>query len=154
MRTRRYLAAVAVIFLAGLLAERASADVGVPLPAIMPVVIHESCPAPEGTSCTWPGGPIYLDPEWGDRFTYWHELGHAFDYQEMDDGDRAAFMRLIRHPGPWRSPPDSAHEQFAEAYALCALRVRPRWGRIRGGAGYEPRPAVHHRVCTLIRGAQ
>lgn len=148
MRSRIYSLALAAAVLA-VAAPVSAAAAGVPLPAQMPVVILAPCPYEGGSSCIWLGGPIYLDPEWADRFTLFHELGHVFDYQHMDDRERAAFLRLTGDRRPWRSPRNSPHEKFAESYATCALHRRPA-----GGYGYSPPLRVHRRVCALIRGAK
>src|SRR3712207_2420093 len=67
---------------------------------------------------------IHLGAEGRTRMTLLHELGHLFDATVLTDADRARFQALIGRPGPWTGPPsaDPPHEQFAEAYAMCARR--------------------------------
>jgi hypothetical protein len=136
-----------------MIAAAAIAAVAIALPPAIPPILHERCPSPEGTSCTWPGGPIYLDPEWGDTSTLLHELGHQFDYQAMHDPQRDAFRRLTEDSRPWRTSPNSPHEQFAEAYQLCATGTRPVDGWVWGGYRYRERPRRHRRICLLIQRA-
>ena len=56
-----------------------------------------------------------------DRFTYLHEMGHAYDYQAMSDIDRASVQPLLQEDhrtGPWRG---GVEEEFASLFALCVL---------------------------------
>ena len=93
-----------------------------PMPDPPPPVIAAGCPGDVLKSCTGPGQPIYLATT--DRRDYWHEMGHQFDYTRLDDGERNRFRRAIREQRPWVSSPNSPHEQFAEAYTVCALGVK------------------------------
>lgn len=124
--TRSYLLACAVIGALLLFADGAHATL-VPTLKVSPTVYIEACPSTEGTSCTWPGGPIYLNPDdMQSPYALWHELGHHFDYALPEDsGVHERFQRIMRDTREWRSPPNSPHEQFAELYATCA-RTTPR----------------------------
>lgn len=84
-----------------------------------------------------------------------HELGHQFDYQVMSDFQRDWFRMFIGDPRPWRSSPNSPHEQFAEAYRTCAmLRTRSAWEFARGGGfNYDPPWRRHRRICLMIKRA-
>jgi hypothetical protein len=129
-----------------------------PAPSPMPVVVHAPCPDdPDAGGCYYPPAHprfqhrIYFT---GDRFTFQHELGHAFDAVEMDAGERARFARLVsRVRVPWAA--SSTHdreglaETFADAYALCRLGYtgRTRWET---STSYTPTPRRHGRVCELI----
>src|SRR5690242_9622176 len=71
----------------------------------------------------------------------------------MPDSTRRAFERITRDARPWRSPPNSPHERFAEAYRLCSLYAPGVDFYARGdggGYGYAPTPSQHRRVCALI----
>lgn len=87
------------------------------------------------------------------RVEFLHELGHDYDLQVEREGMRGAFMWLIGvapwYTGNWH-PTDgtdaSPNEQFADAYAACALGLRASpWDE------YHPTRAAHRRVCELIR---
>lgn len=94
------------------------------MPDPQPVIVTAGCPGDELKSCTGPGRPIYLASS--SPRDYWHETGHQFDYTRLDDGERKRFRRAIRDDRPWHSSPNSPHEQFAEAYMVCALGIKPR----------------------------
>lgn len=119
-------------------------------------VIAAGCPSGEGTSCTWRGGPIYLSPIWGTPRTLAHERGHHFDYRYMDDGERNRFRTLTGDPRPWRSPPNSPHERFAEAYSFCVTdgtvsgADQLLGGLLNGGFDYRPTLRVHRRICRML----
>lgn len=90
------------------------------------------------------------------RETLYHALGHRFDYA-MPEWKRQRFLRIQNEARPWRSPPNSPHEQFAVAYALCATGAtrpgkRDSWGDVgEYGYGYAPRsPRQYRRACHLI----
>lgn len=124
----------------------------VPTPEVTLTVIEDAsgCEG-EGSACTAEGAAtIWADPLWSKRWDFLHEIGHNQDYV-MPDWARTRFLSLTRDPRPWRSPPNSPHERFAEAWAACAI-----WGyRIarRPELGYlwEPSPRLHRRICRLIR---
>jgi hypothetical protein len=90
---------------------------------------------PGAVGCTsWPQWPlsqveIYTGggPYWAHEYLM-HELGHVFDWTEMQDSDRAEFMAIWGLPGgagawwtPFASGEGNAGEWFAESYRLCAL---------------------------------
>src|SRR5882757_92693 len=85
-------------------------------------------------ACAWPG-LIRMTP-FGDpghtRRAFMHELGHQFDYFAMTDAKRAQFETLLGDTRPWHTSPNSPHEQFAEAWGICA--------RGRGLMGGHDRP--------------
>ncbi len=91
------------------------------------------------------------------RWTLYHEVGHQFDYQRLDDSRRWRFRQLIHDDRSWRSYWPSPHEQFAEAYAYCASSSKVRRKRIWGqnGLAYGLRSIVFSpsmkKVCALIR---
>jgi hypothetical protein len=59
------------------------------------------------------------------------------------------FEALMHDARPWRSPPNSPHEQFAEAVRLCAISVR--WLDRYGLAyGYSPTRFQHRKVCRWL----
>jgi hypothetical protein len=152
------------------------ADVAVPPGVVM--VRGESCPGQPGVACAGRhvGEPttIYLPADEfidrGLRRTFWHELGHIFDYFIATDRMRGAFVgfnggSFTGEPGYcpldggqcsngwWRSlGGNSAHEQFAEAYSFCARDARRfPFNNFGSDFGWEPRSQRHHRrVCRLI----
>lgn len=66
------------------------------------------------------------DPAKITRHMLLHELGHFYDYSLLTDTGRAAIMRFVLAGlREWRQPGgDSAHEQFAEAFAFAATYRR------------------------------
>ena len=129
---------------------------------------YEPCPtAPWALGCAdVESGIVYLDTD--DRFTRWHELGHLFDWQLLTDTDRTMFTRLLGFDAetPWWSDDAmydrigiSPSEQFADAYASCALGRSPAGHGEPGGrtvvewaTGYDYYPTVrqHQRICNAI----
>jgi hypothetical protein len=109
------------------------------------VVIHKTIPSECGRACSI-GRDIYLGTSF-EPDTFLHEMGHQFDYS-MSDAERGSFEQLERDPRPWRSPSNSVHEQFAEAYRLCSrYRSMPLTNY---SAGYDY-PALHFEsVCGSI----
>jgi hypothetical protein len=94
-----------------------------------------------------------------DRVSYWHGMGHAFDTQRLDDGERHRFSCLPAAKPPVEGDPDlcgarwdeHVAEVFADAYANCRLRFRAGSVRFLYGNGYEPTTARRHRnACRLI----
>src|SRR3954470_19693913 len=125
-----------------------------PTPTLSLYVVLESCPVAVSDGCLVgaPQATVYLGSFVQDRPTVLHEVGHAFDATAMTDADRAAFQAIFRDTRPWRSPPNSPHERFAEAYSLCARHASI--ARTYGAAyGYRATPSQHRRVCALIRRA-
>ena len=122
------------------------------------VTLHlESCPGGPawGAACADSSAlSIHLGSEGRDRVTLLHELGHIFDGRVLTDADRARLQALLGRPGAWDGPAadDPPHEQFAEAYALCARHPRLRATRL-GMYGYVATPARHRAVCAVIRDA-
>ena len=115
----------------------------------------DGCPGePEIASCAPEGQSILaLSRDWADRHVVLHELGHVFD-DLMPAWTRTQFMQIIHRRGAWAPARSSTppNEQFAEAYALCAVRPFLR-ARHYAAYGYAPTPARHERACALIRRA-
>jgi hypothetical protein len=97
---------------------------------------------------------IFLSPASRDRRTLLHELGHIFDQTVMTPAARARFRALVGRRGAWAAVAggDSAEEQFAEAYALCAQRRRLSDTHF-GMYDYSPTPRRHAAACRIIRSA-
>jgi hypothetical protein len=126
----------------------------VPTPTGIVDLVLESCPAAVSDGCIYHGAPptIFLGPAVRDRPILLHELGHAFDAQRLTPAYRSAFERIFGDTRAWRSPPNSPHERFAEAYSLCARH--PRIARTYTAAyDYRATPGQHRRVCALIQRA-
>ena len=105
-------------------------------------------------SCTTPSLPgIWINPHQDPldvRIDVLHEIGHRFDYL-MSDHARQRFLKLTARTGrPWRDARNSPHEQFAEAWRLCATNPR-RVNRSVLGYGYNPSRRTHRKVCRTIR---
>ena len=82
-----------------------------------------------------------------DRFTFAHEMGHVFDYYVLSrTGGRDRFAVLEGFP--WTTP--RSEEYFADSYALCALH-RHLQRAVTTGYGFRVTPALHTRICSLIR---
>ena len=126
----------------------------VPLPAA-PIEWHigQQCPGAVEAGCAWRDGDhavIYVAAGWITNQIAWHELGHAFDYFNMTDARRDAWRSIMHDPRPWRTSPNSPHEQFAESYMACALGQRR---SLSYGYLYAPTRAQFGQVCALIRSA-
>lgn len=122
-----------------------------PLPAETVTVHWEACPSDPIASCTGPGlTDIWWQPDHSNS-NFRHELGHRADYAQ-DDMARDTFRRLLRDSRPWRAiGGNSPHEQYAEAWSLCAGSSWRVWeGRVHGDYAYEPTVRVHRRVCEMI----
>ncbi len=84
-----------------------------------------------------------------DRMTFAHEMGHVFDMYVLAPigyRDRLAALEGFA----WQTP--RSEEYFADAYALCALHrrlARP----VTTGYGFRITPALHLRICSLVRDA-
>lgn len=146
------------------------------MPAPPSITIHENTPCPEYLpdeySCTdQDTGEIWLLPDAG-RFDRQHEIGHLFDAQILTDQDRAWFTRTLgfKTGTPWFGDYGAfvetaslagtlPGEQFADAYAACALGKTPAGHRKRNGMivsdwidayGYHPTVRQHRRICNVI----
>jgi hypothetical protein len=129
----------------------------VPTPPGVVTVHLGACPGGPawGAACAVPETrSMHLGPEGRDPVTVLHELGHLFDDLVLDDTDRTAFAGIMRRRGAWLAAASTnpLHEQFAEAYALCARYPRLRATRL-GMYGYIATPRRHARVCAFIRAA-
>ena len=126
----------------------------VPTPAGAVALQLSPCPgAPSAAGCVLRGSrEVFLAPGSQDRGTMLHELGHVFDQTTMTPAARSRFQSLVRHRGAWAAAAggDSAEEQFAEAYALCARRARLTSTHF-GMYDYTPTPRMHAQGCALIR---
>ena len=126
----------------------------VPTPAGVVDLVLASCPVDVSDGCIYHGAPptIFLGTAVRDRPTLLHELGHAFDTQRLTPAYRTAFEGIFGDTRAWRSPPNSPHERFAEAYSLCARH--PTIKRTYSAAyGYRATPRQHRRACALIKRA-
>lgn len=87
------------------------------------------------------------------RAVFYHELGHIFDSFELDDAARDQFRAITADTRPWYTPPNSPHEQFAEAYSMCARWAeRPR--RIKMWMyRWKPTRREHRQACAVIQRA-
>ena len=89
---------------------------------------------------------------------YLHELGHWFDAHAMTPATRTAFETIIQEAQDWTAGPNAPAEQFAQAFALCALYpvvpkrwpTLPTWGLV--AYGYGPTRTQQRAACALITG--
>lgn len=116
-----------------------------------------ACPTERhAAGCTRPETRvIYLDPrlgDWRDRqLVLLHELGHRWDYEVLDRAGHSRFLAFVGRRPPWRQRGEnSPHEEFADAYAECALGLRPDVGLWLFGP-YQPTLREHRRVCAWLR---
>ena len=125
-----------------------------PTPTGVVDLVLQTCPVPISDGCVLQGAPptIYLGSTVRTRATLLHEIGHAFDAQRLTDADHAAFEAIFGDTRPWRSASNSPHEQFAEAYSLCARHPQIR-ATYAAAYAYRVTVAQHRRVCALIRRA-
>jgi hypothetical protein len=123
-----------------------------PTPTGVVDLVLQPCPVPVSDGCLVHGSPptIYLGGAVRSRAILLHEVGHAFDAERLTDADRARFEAIFGDPRPWRSPSNSPHEQFAEAYSLCARHPQIR-ATYTAAYAYRVTAAQHRRVCALIR---
>src|SRR4051794_20322764 len=126
----------------------------VPTPAGIVDLVHDSCPVDVSDGCIYHGATptIFLGSEVRDRPTLLHELGHAFDTQRLTPAYRTGFESIFGDTRAWRSPPNSPHERFAEAYSLCARHATIK-RTYTAAYGYRATPRQHQRACALIRRA-
>jgi hypothetical protein len=117
----------------------------VPTPPGEVVLSLGGCPGDPPLPACSPVGrrTIELSPDWASRRVFLHELGHVFD-DVMPDWARGRFRGIV--------PGRPADEQFAEAYALCALHLALRRQAF-AAYDYAPTPRLHRRVCALVRAA-
>jgi hypothetical protein len=86
--------------------------------------------AGETDGCTAPRRPIYITPDEDTRETFYHELGHQFDY-------------LTGMSAAW----DWDNEYFATNYQVCATWKRVPWGQRLSGLGRKKQA----RACARLR---
>lgn len=134
-------------------------------------VVLGPCPgyASEAAACNFTSGDpaIYIDPQQflnidvAMRETLYRELGGRFATLAMYPWAVEHFERILRRKVRPLTVGTVAwydvSETFEDAYADCALGLRPRMVTLHhddGGwvdtAGYQPSAEQHARVCTLI----
>jgi hypothetical protein len=127
------------------------------IPAPAATIVRAPCPAATEAmttgACAYADqGTIYL-PDGSTRFMLQHELGHVFDAQHLDDGERHKIARSlgVNPDGPWRTPDPyrSGMEKFADAYAACRLRMDPDHGW-ESSYDYYPSRRAFRRLCATI----
>lgn len=123
-----------------------------PCPGV-PATVADGCYV-EATEAIWVDGLPH------NRLIVWHELGHAFDAQRMDDGERHAFSCLkgvhARDGDPSRCGAEwtgDLAEVFADAYGSCAIGAMPGANRFLDGDDYLPTAREHRQVCRFINRA-
>lgn len=122
-----------------------------------------TCPRGAGACASPPGGVIIKTSWWSDTANRFvpidsmdllsarnHELGHIIDYNLLTDQDRGMFLALAHTTRSWIDPPNSPHEQFAEAFRLCAISTRWVSHYQPIGFGYWPTLYQHRKVCRWM----
>lgn len=132
--------------------------------AIAVISVGPAAPCNGVGACAYPPNHIYIATQWwsgtadayvaydpADRLnTRNHELGHIVDYNLLTDQDRGMFQAIMHRKGEWRQAVNSPHEQFAEAFRLCAISTRY-VSRHQGlGFGYNPTLFQHRKVCRWL----
>jgi hypothetical protein len=127
--------------------------------------VATACPTLELTAaCTDPSAEaIWFAPasDLPPRRTFWHELGHNVDVDLLAPWMRERFMGLLGLTGEWHLPgnpePYGPDEEFADAYAQCALKpyltrkeasalgAAPFWGAEAIGGR-----AMHNKICRMV----
>ena len=123
----------------------------VPTPAGRVRVVPGGCPMiASARACTssW-SSTIYMSADAG-RHDLLHELGHRFDYR-MPQSARDAFRAILGEAGDdWLLSRPSPSEQFADAYATCAISPRSLPTGFSSIVGYAPTATQHRAACALI----
>jgi hypothetical protein len=119
-----------------------------PTPDVELKVVEGGCSWHHGDpgSCTYAEArTIWMTTDRGrPKQSFFHELGHNFDYFELGAGERGPLLARMGLAQPWRQDgPRSPHELFAEAFQQCATG--------HAGEGGVVGPARLKRVCRQIR---
>jgi hypothetical protein len=155
--------ATGTLVVALLLLAAPAANAGVPAPPRV-TYIHARPPGME-TDPTFRAGAdgetIYyvgrLDP-----FVRNHELGHVFDDELLNDGDRHFFTRMMGLRGPWVQAPTevlgalqggdrSPNEWFADWYANARLGNDPARAWVYGYADMPSARTFHQFIAAVTR---
>jgi hypothetical protein len=130
------------------------AEAKVPTPPVTLTVVEARCFDDEAAACTSSGTFTIWDADEGEpRATFWHELGHNFDYYALPAWARERFEILTEDARPWTADPNGPNENFASAYARCA-ETGPRFRgdpnlRIKGNGAAIDR-VTYRRICRMI----
>lgn len=128
----------------------------VPTPVTTLRVVEGAGPCEDAIACTVPSeATIWFEgAAFGNRQTFYHELGHNFDYLVLPEWARARYIALLgREPQPWLEPTQlsrSPNELFAESYALCAFQLRITSGLAVRGQHPPGGRRVHNEVCRIV----
>ena len=105
-----------------------------PLPDPLPPIRKGCCPSYKRClSCCNHPNAIYLSRwDWKHQPTFYHELGHWFDYQHLSEDDRQEIRARYGWPVGawwWEENPETAWnepncERFAKAYTRMLLHPR------------------------------
>jgi hypothetical protein len=125
----------------------------VPTPDVTLTVVEHSCITPSAPACSFPEeGVVDFGSDFHPRQSFYHELGHVFDYYILPEWARVRFEQIDGQSAPWEEPAllhRSPNEQFAESYAFCALKGHTKTPWI-NGQHVPGGVTVHNRVCRLI----
>ena len=116
------------------------------------------CPArPRFVACVYSRRPsrIYIRPGLRNmRWALYHELGHVFDFQVLNNRERRRFRQIMGiRENRWFGGRRRAAELFSEGYASCARFGPKRAPRRRSVYGYAPTARQHRATCRLLRRA-
>src|SRR5687767_7592372 len=99
---------------------------------------------------------IYVNPHQSPLqfvVTFWHEMGHRWDFTQMDPDERREWLVLHgwnRGMFWWNifgDGSDTPGEVFAESYGWCAIGLRPTH-KTPTGYGYHPTTQLHADTCA------
>lgn len=108
-------------------------------------------PALGCSSPAFPGVLPFIATTVGDRFSFYHELGHEFDWTYLTLTLRARFLRLMGEPHvPWVE--GGSADDFADLYATCALGYGTHRAPFNENGGWPIVPSLArlNDVCRLI----
>ncbi len=77
----------------------AQGPLGVPLPPHFNVTVGDCPDSAVGAisvECTYPDGRVFVDPGVG-PFTFWHGVGHVFDFERLTPGKRRVVLARVPH---------------------------------------------------------
>jgi hypothetical protein len=131
------------------------------VPRVGHVYVTEKFQWPCGhvAGCTWEGTQlVYINPGntgYSKRHVFYHEIGHQYDMRVLDETDRLNLRKVMGYPVSWGwwdrlgGGRGAIGEQFAEAYAWCAMGKWPA-PEEPTGYGYHPTPEQHAATCAVI----
>ena len=104
----------------------------------------------DALGCTWEDTQtVYVNPDQSilqRQVTFLHEVGHQWDFRQMDNMDRMSIVVALDIVPWW----DVMGEVYAEAYAWCGLDRIPKPGQL-VAYDFEPTLEAFKATCDAIR---